>query len=508
MVDEGDDSIKPIGELAEGNDDGMTVIPGSLCMACEGSGVTRMMMTKIPHFREVIVSSFECDDCGERNTEVQFGGEIQIRGCRYKVEIGSMEDLNRQVIKSDTARVRVPNLDLEIPAATQRGVISTVEGVLSRAAKELDVMQPLRRVQAPEQAQVIQTVVDSLEKMAKGEDFPFVLELDDPSGNSFVQDGNPAHYDRSQEDNIAIGLHADEAAPVNADDDAESTTTLSSKEKVAKAAAARSIEGLEKFEGDDVMAFPVNCPHCNAEGQERMCVAHIPHFKECVIMSFSCARCGFRNSEVKAGGAVPLKGIKVTVVCEDESDLARDMLKSDTASLSIPTLEIELSRGTLGSCYTTVEGMLEKIKKNLEAGNPFAKGDSAETETRKKFMEVIDSVDNLAKGLNFPFVLEINDPLANSFVGPRRSAIQVHDPLETFDPKEDAERTKDDRLTVEEYTRSWEEDEELGLHDIDTGDNNNLPVIDEEPEQHDPNMVDHPNPDFAKAVDDDTGERS
>ena len=55
--------------------DSMNVIPGSLCMACGGSGETRLMMTKIPLFREVILSSFACGDCGERNTEVQFGGE-------------------------------------------------------------------------------------------------------------------------------------------------------------------------------------------------------------------------------------------------------------------------------------------------------------------------------------------------------------------------------------------------------------------------------------------------
>lgn len=46
-------------------------IKGSLCMACGGDGTTRMLTTKIPFFREVILSSFECDDCHWRNNEVR-----------------------------------------------------------------------------------------------------------------------------------------------------------------------------------------------------------------------------------------------------------------------------------------------------------------------------------------------------------------------------------------------------------------------------------------------------
>lgn len=36
------------------------------------------------------------------------------------------------------------------------------------------------------------------------------------------------------------------------------------------------------------------------------------------------------------------------------ADLARDMMKSDSASIIIPELELELQEGTLGSKYTTV----------------------------------------------------------------------------------------------------------------------------------------------------------
>ena len=46
----------------------------SLCMNCQENGTTRFLFTKIPFFKEIIVSSFQCEECGFRNNEVSFGG--------------------------------------------------------------------------------------------------------------------------------------------------------------------------------------------------------------------------------------------------------------------------------------------------------------------------------------------------------------------------------------------------------------------------------------------------
>ena len=57
----------------------------SLCMECQRNGETRFMYTKIPMFKEIILSSFACEheDCGFRNNEVQFGGKLSDYGCKY-----------------------------------------------------------------------------------------------------------------------------------------------------------------------------------------------------------------------------------------------------------------------------------------------------------------------------------------------------------------------------------------------------------------------------------------
>lgn len=42
----------------------------SLCMSCGEDGETKFMLHKIPYFRELLIASFECEHCGERNNEV------------------------------------------------------------------------------------------------------------------------------------------------------------------------------------------------------------------------------------------------------------------------------------------------------------------------------------------------------------------------------------------------------------------------------------------------------
>jgi zinc finger protein len=44
-------------------------------------------------------------------------------------------------------------------------------------------------------------------------------------------------------------------------------------------------------------------------------------------MSTNCEACGYKDNEVKAGGAVSEQGKKITLLIEDAEDLSRDLLK-------------------------------------------------------------------------------------------------------------------------------------------------------------------------------------
>ena len=82
--------------------------------------------------------------------------------------------------------------------------------------------------------------------------------------------------------------------------------------------------------------------------------------QEVIIMADSCDVCGYRNSEVKGAGGVSPQGRICTLKVTTGDDLKRDVLKSETASVSVPELELEVTTGTLGGLITTAEGLLAK----------------------------------------------------------------------------------------------------------------------------------------------------
>ena len=108
----------------------------------------------------------------------------------------------------------------------------------------------------------------------------------------------------------------------------------------------------------------------------------IPYFKEVIIMATNCDACGLRTNEVKSGAGIADKGVRITLRITDPIDLSRDVLKSETCSMSIPELDFEVGAGTLGGKFTTLEGLLVAMKDQLTGHNPLVCGDSV-TDTVK-----------------------------------------------------------------------------------------------------------------------------
>lgn len=57
-----------------------------------------------------------------------------------------------------------------------------------------------------------------------------------------------------------------------------------------------------------------------------------------------------------------------TLEAVSKDDFRRDVLKSDTAVLEVPQLDLVMEMGTLGSMYTTVEGLLNKVSNRSYRG--------------------------------------------------------------------------------------------------------------------------------------------
>jgi len=402
----------------------------SLCVACEEQGVTRLFPTRIPFFREVIVSSFNCEHCGAHNSELQPASSIQEKGIKVSVRISKPQELNRQVVQTNNATVSIPELDFETPP--NAGVLTTVEGLIDRAVEGLKQDQVLRRIQHPDLAEQLDKFVARLEDL-KTCNTPFHLVIDDPSGNSFVENPNApntdpemkvVHFTRTKEQNESLGLQGEDQAPAGSEFNAQ----------------------------EEVMSFPTNCPNCRAPCVTNMKMVDIPHFKEIVIMATVCDACNYRDNEVKGGSGIDPTGCKITLRLTDVSDLSRDVLKGDLGLVSIPELDFSTGMTSMPSKFTTVEGLLDAICTQIKRLNSFFGGDSAQSQKEKleKIQTFCKRIEKIMSGETMDVHIVLDDPTGNSYI----QNLYAPDP--------------DPEMTIERYERTEEQNEELGLNDMKT----------------------------------------
>jgi zinc finger protein len=274
-------------------------------VALDAQGETRMLLTVIPYFREVIVVSFRCEHCGSsslshslfpplplnssftlptghHNNEIQSAGAIQPLGSVYTVKITTRSDLDRQLVKSEHCLISIPEYQLQIPAG--KGQFTTVEGVIADTIRDLEHDQVLRKIQHPDVWAGIDALVQKLrlivpdtdgeEYKEAGEsgalttnsaakaDLPmpvFTIKLDDPSGNSFIETRggglndpkwSKREYGRDKAQDEALGLAHDENANKNT-----------------------------SHYPEEVLSFPGICSLCGSELETLMKTVNIPHFK-------------------------------------------------------------------------------------------------------------------------------------------------------------------------------------------------------------------------------------
>ncbi|XP_013911295.1 PREDICTED: zinc finger protein ZPR1 [Thamnophis sirtalis] len=259
----------------------------------------------------------------------------------------------------------------------------------------------------------------------------FTFILDDPSGNSFVENPHApqkdealevTHYRRTAEQAALLGLEE---------------------------------EGLEEDPADpaedlrnEVLQFNTNCPECNAPASTNMKLVQIPHFKEVIIMATNCDACGHRTNEVKSGGGIEPLGTKITLHVTGSADMMRDVLKSETCRIEIPELEFEIGMGALGGKFTTLEGLMKDIQALVEK-NPFTLGDASCPGKAAKLHAFGKKLQQIVDG-EMKVHLVLDDPAGNSYL------------QNLYAPEEDPE------LCVERYERRFEQNEELGLNDMKT----------------------------------------
>jgi zinc finger protein len=81
--------------------------------------------------------STNCDRCGYRDNEVKSGAAISEKGKRITLKVEDSEDLSRDILKSETCGLEIPEIDLLLHAGTLGGRFTTLEGILDQVYEEL-----------------------------------------------------------------------------------------------------------------------------------------------------------------------------------------------------------------------------------------------------------------------------------------------------------------------------------------------------------------------------------
>ena len=312
--------------------------------------------------------------------------------------------------------------------------------------------QTVRRALQPEIAKQIDEFCARIEEY-RALKKPFTVQLDDPAGNSYIEPLFDYYHP-------TIDPQLSKMEKERTDIDRQ-MLGLAIEYDTHRTAAAEA--HIEEGELPEVYQIETICSACQKPGTVKMHSCDIPHFKETLIVAFRCDYCGYKSNEVTSGGAIAEKGMKITLEVKSVSDLTRDVLKSNTATVYVPKLQLELTPGTLGGFFSTVQGLLMNVKEQL-ASLPevqFQSGDSASVNTYlgptggnfKSFGEALDALCEVRE----PWTLILDDPLAN---------IYIQNPNDHLPPP----GNEDPQVTKEEYVRSFEQDEDLGIHDMDTED--------------------------------------
>lgn len=214
--------------------DGIDIVDGqiyeipSLCPGCSKDCTINIKKVNIPHFKEVIIMSTVCEHCGYTTREVKTGGAIPDQGQRITLQVESVADLSRDILKSETCALKSPELGLEVQPGTLGGRFTTVEGLLTQVRDQLhgQIFDIGSRSGGESLA-----AGDSMpaEAKHKWEEFfaklgqaikakiTFSIVLEDPLANSYVQslaeegnghDGQMAkeYYERTKEEIDDLGL--------------------------------------------------------------------------------------------------------------------------------------------------------------------------------------------------------------------------------------------------------------------------------------------------------------
>lgn len=141
----------------------------------------REIYSEIPRFGRMAIVSMLCTRCGYRvNDSVSLESKAP---AKISFRVTCPGDLSARLIRSNSSRVSIPELGLELkPGPRSEAFITNIEGLLERF---LQVAEQLESASDDDEKGRIRASLRKIRKAMQGET-PFTLILEDDMGNSAV----------------------------------------------------------------------------------------------------------------------------------------------------------------------------------------------------------------------------------------------------------------------------------------------------------------------------------
>ncbi|MBL7051496.1 MAG: ZPR1 zinc finger domain-containing protein [Nanoarchaeota archaeon] len=161
------------------------------------------------------------------------------------------------------------------------------------------------------------------------------------------------------------------------------------------------------------------CPFCHKKTMTLMEEEKdIPYFGKVFLFSMDCENCNFYKSDVEA--AELQDPCKITFVTESEEDLKVRVVKSSSASISMPTIRMSQRPGPASIGFiSNIEGLINRFQRIIEG----ERDNSDDKDARKKAKNLLKKLRKIKDG-EIPLKIVIEDPSGNSAIISDRTVIK------------------------------------------------------------------------------------
>jgi len=163
-------------------DNGMEVLEGQPCPICLGKSLTLMEYKRdIPFFGPTFFFSMDCQKCGYHKADIE--PEENKEPVKYTLEVSGEQDLKIRVVKSASAKIKIPFVGEIESTETSNGYVTNVEGIFNRIKKITEDIRDSSEDKAEQKK--AKNILKKIGRILWGKDKAKLI-LEDPTGNSAI----------------------------------------------------------------------------------------------------------------------------------------------------------------------------------------------------------------------------------------------------------------------------------------------------------------------------------